>query len=100
MAELRMEANIAPALEQTLLHEFTLSVAKNLDRHQACVVGQNHALLLNTYLVLLNAGHLRFITALMEQLIKDYFSRDGKEKICMEKIALKDFEISPVAPRS
>jgi len=48
MAELRTEANIAPAPDEKLLHEFTLSVAKNLDRHQACVVGQNHALLLNT----------------------------------------------------
>jgi hypothetical protein len=48
MAELRTEANIAPAPDEKLLHEFTLSVAKNFDRHQACVVGQNHALLLNT----------------------------------------------------
>jgi hypothetical protein len=49
------------------------------------------------------AGHLRFIPALVEQLIKDYFSRDRKEKICMEKISLrrpKDFGLSPAAPRS
>lgn len=49
MAGLRTEANIAPAPNEKLLHEFTLSVAENLDRLQARVVGQNHAPLLNKY---------------------------------------------------
>jgi hypothetical protein len=103
MAGLRTEANIAPAPDEKPLHEFTLSVAENLDRLQAHVVGQNHAPLLNNYPVPLNAGHLILILVLMEQLIKYCSSRDGKEKICMRKICSKrpkDFGLSPAAPSS
>ncbi|PMD63253.1 uncharacterized protein K444DRAFT_330655 [Hyaloscypha bicolor E] len=103
MAGLRTEANIAPAPNEKLLHEFTLSVAESLDRLQARVVGQNHAPLLNKYPVPLNAGHLILILVLVEQLIKNCSSRNGKEKICMKKICSrrpKDSELSPAAPSS
>jgi hypothetical protein len=103
MIGLRTEANIVSAPEEKLLHEFTLSVAENLDRLQARVVGQNHPPLLNKYPVPLNAGHLILILVLMEQLIKDCSSRDEKEKICIRKFCSrrpKDFGLSPAAPSS
>jgi hypothetical protein len=90
MTGLRTEANIVSAPEE------------NLDRLQARVVGQNHPPMFNKYPVPLNAEHLILILVLMEQLIKNCSSRDGKEKIFMTKFCSrpKDFGLSPAAPSS